>query len=117
MRIPSCNVPVAAIVRANHFMRTTLPQWSDQAEKFDRCVRDTVAEILGTKFTDDSYVQACMSTKIGGLGIRRVVDHAAGAFTASWHEAKRTDVEEWSRPVSCGPDHQYQSVASAGCFG
>ena len=63
------------IVRANHFMRTTpLPQWSDQAEKFDRCVRDTVAEILGTKFTDDSYAQACMSTKIDGLGIRRVVD-------------------------------------------
>ena len=54
-----------------------------------------------------------MSTKIGGLGIRRVVDHAAGAFTASWHEAKRTAVEEWSRPISCGPDHQYQSVASA----
>ena len=46
------------------------------------CVRDTVAEILGTKFTDDSYVQACMSTKIGGLGIRRVIDHAAGVVTA-----------------------------------
>jgi hypothetical protein len=102
------------IVRANHFMRTTpLSQWSLQAEKFDLCVRDTVCKILGTTFPGESYAQACMSTKIGGLGVRRVVDHAAGAFTASWHEAGKTAVEKWSLPVSCGPAHQPQSVASA----
>ena len=39
------------IVRANHFMRTTpLPQWSQVAGKFDQCVRDAVAQILGTTF-------------------------------------------------------------------
>jgi len=71
-----------SIVRANHFMRTTpLPQWSQVAAKFDVCVRETVCQILGTTFPGDSYLQACISTKIGGLGVRRVVDHAAGAFT------------------------------------
>src|SRR3954454_19862915 len=66
------------IVRANHFMRTTpLPQWEQVASKFDACVRETVAQILGTTFPGDSYAQACVSTKIGGLGVRRTVDHAA----------------------------------------
>lgn len=61
------------IVRANHFMRTTpLSQWKDVAVKFDACVRDTAAEILGTNLPGESYVQACVSTKIGGLGIRRL---------------------------------------------
>ena len=89
------------------------PQWSVQAEQFDTIVRETVEQILGTKLTADCYEQACMSTKIGGLGIRRVAHHADGAFTASWHEASRTAIEEWSKPVSCGPEHQYQSVVSA----
>ena len=60
------------IVRANHFMRTTpLPQWEAVAVKFDSCIRETVAQILGVNFPGDSYTQACVSTKIGGLGIRR----------------------------------------------
>ena len=52
------------IVRANHLMRTTpLSQWSPVAAKFDDCVRETVAKILGTTFHDESYVQACVSAK------------------------------------------------------
>jgi len=79
------------IVRANHFMRTTpLPQWSQVAVKFDECVRETVAQILGTTFPGESYAQACVSTKIGGLGVRRVTEHASGAFSASWHDAVKT---------------------------
>ena len=102
------------IVRANHFMRTTpLVQWDQVASKFDACVRDTVAQILGTNFPGDSYAQACVSTKIGGLGVRRTVDHAVGAFTASWHESMQTSREQWTVPVSCAPQYRPQSVASA----
>src|SRR5665213_3359552 len=102
------------IVRANHFMRTTpLPQWSQVAAKFDDRVRDTVTHILGTPLPAESYVQACTSTKIGGLGIRRVVDHAGGAFTASWHESAHTSGEEWILPASCGPKPISQHEASA----
>ena len=102
------------IVRANHFMRTTpLPQWEAVAAKFDVCVRDTVAQILGTTFPGDSYVQACVSTKIGGLGIRRVVDHADGAFIASRHFARLFCKEEkWVTPTLCGSGFSPQSVAS-----
>ena len=85
------------IVRANHFMRTTpLAQWDQVAVKFDDCVRETVAQILGTTFPGESYVQACVSTKIGGLGIRRATDHASGAFAASWHESMQTASEQWA---------------------
>jgi hypothetical protein len=102
------------IVRANHFMRTTpLSQWKDVAVKFDACVRDTAAEILGTNLPGESYVQACVSTKIGGLGIRRVVDHAAGAFTASWYESQSTAHEKWDVPAACSPLPLSQHAASA----
>ena len=102
------------VVRANHFMRTTpMSQWSQVAGKFDQCVREAVAQILGTTFPGDSYEQACISTKVGGLGVRRVVDHAAGAFSASWHEASATCRESWVPVVGCSPVHQPQSVVSA----
>jgi len=102
------------IVRANHFMRTTpLSQWADVANKFDLCIRDSVAQILGTTFPGDSYIQACVSTKIGGLGIRRVVDHANGAFSASWHESVRTAMEKWDVPPACGAEYVPQKIASA----
>lgn len=48
-----------------------------------------------------SYDQACISTKVGGLGIRRVVDHSVGAFNASWHESRRTCGESWDAPELC----------------
>ena len=102
------------IVRATHFMRTTpLPQWSDVAIEFDKLVRKAASEILGTLFPGNSYEQACLSTKIGGLGLRRVVDHANVAFTASWHEAVITSGEKgWSRPDSCDEKNQTQRIGS-----
>lgn len=72
-----------------------------------------MAKILDTTFPDESYVQACVSTKIGGLGVRRVAEHAVGAFSASWHEASKTSGEKWVAPLSCSPEPQPQSVASA----
>ena len=102
------------IVRANHFMRTTpLRQWSKVARKFDACVRDTVSQILGTTFPGDAYLQACISTKIGGLGVRLVEQHADGAFNASWHEAGSTCGEKWLPPDAGAPVYQSQTDASA----
>jgi hypothetical protein len=77
-----------------------------------------VLETLCARFSALHSLESLMrkrvcQRKIGGLGVRRVVDHAAGAFTASWHEAGKTAVEKWSLPVSCGPAHQPQNVASA----
>jgi len=63
------------ICRATHFMRTTpLSLWSEQAAKFDSVVGHTVFQCLGLKPVPEAYDQASVSTKIGGLGIRRIVD-------------------------------------------
>ena len=84
------------IVRATHFMRTTpITLWTKQAEQFDAKVRDTVFQILGLQQTPEAYDQISVSTTIGGLGIRRVLDHAKGAFTASWHEARGITKEHY----------------------
>jgi hypothetical protein len=73
------------IVRAVHFMRTTpLPQWRSQATRFDESVRSAAETILGVPFTDQVYRQACLTPRLGGFGLRRTVDHAEIAFTASW---------------------------------
>src|SRR5438270_9393671 len=85
------------IVRATHFMRTTpLSLWSKQAGEFDEKVSQTVFQCLGLKPTDEAYAQASVSTTIGGLGVRRILDHANGAFTASCHEAQVTPDKDCS---------------------
>src|SRR3954466_11642515 len=84
------------IVRATHFMRTTpLSLWSKQAEQFDRKICHTNFQCLGLKPVEEAYDQVSVSTKIGGLGIRRIVDHAKSAFTASWFEAQIITQETW----------------------
>ena len=80
------------IVRATHFMRTTpLSLWSKQAEQFDRKICHTIFQCLGLKPVNEAYDQVSVSTKIGGLGMRRIVDHAKG----SWFEAQVTTHESW----------------------
>jgi hypothetical protein len=72
------------IVRANHFMRTTpLFQWLDHAKKFDELVCDTTEKILKTPLTKAAYDQACVSSRSGGFGIRKVEDHGPVDFNAS----------------------------------
>ena len=84
------------IVRATHFMRTTpLVQWSEQAVKFDESVRDVAENILGYRFPEHTYRQACLTPRLGGLGLRKVVDHAEIAFAASWTESRNTCGEKW----------------------
>ena len=46
--------------------------------------------VLGTPLSDQAYKQSTVSTAHGGLGVRRVSDHAGGAFAASWHESMKT---------------------------
>jgi hypothetical protein len=104
------------IVRANHFMRTTPSSlWSKQAEEFDKRVCHTVFQCLGLKPTPEAYDQASVSTTIGGLGIRRIVDHAKGAFTASWHESQGITHEKWTKPPDkdCSEVYEPQKKASS----
>ena len=52
----------------------------------------------GAHFTmgKQSWSQACLTPRLGGLGLRKIVDHADIAFSASWREAKETSRENWT---------------------
>src|SRR5947209_4726004 len=67
------------------------------------------------KPVNEAYDQVSVSTNIGGLGIRRIVDHAKGAFTASWFEAQVTTHESWVKPddADCSADYATQRKASS----
>ena len=57
-----------SIVRAVHFMRTTpLEHWRHHAKSFDKLMRKAV---LGTP--EHSCKQSCLTTKLRGIGMRRV---------------------------------------------
>ena len=81
-------------------MRTTpLADWRAQAERFDREVRRVAEDVLGVPLSDRAWTQAALTPSLGGLGLRRVVDHAEGAFAASWTESQVTARESWVQPL------------------
>jgi hypothetical protein len=101
------------IVRATHFMRTTpLVHWESHAAEFDRGVRQAAEAILGMVFDDRAYAQAALTPSLGGLGLRRVVERADGAFAASWHESQNTAKESWARPPQADRHSGSQTQAS-----
>ena len=100
-----------SIVRAVHYMRTTpLAQWKHHAETFDKMIRGAIEKILGTPMSDASYTQACLTPKLGGLGLRKVTEHAEFAYFASRFEARNTAKEPWW--ASFDGDYDTQSSAS-----
>ena len=102
-----------SIVRAVHFMRTTpLELWKVQAEKFDAMMRKAIEGILGFPMDNLTFAQVCLTPKLGGLGLRRVVEHADLAYAASWHESQRTAKETWVLPAGVPLEGKAQSVAS-----
>ena len=101
-----------SIVRAVHFMRTTpLPQWREQGLKFDAMLRKAAEDIFGFPMSDSTYAQAALTPKLGGLGLRKTVEHADLAYAASWHEANKQSGEEWKQPPTI-PDYIPQKRAS-----
>ena len=102
-----------SIVRAVHFMRTTpLAQWKEQGVKFDGMVRGASEKILGIPMSDRTFAQAALTPKLGGLGLRRTVEHADFAYSASWHESMKQAKETWTRPPKVEEKHVSQSQAS-----
>ena len=101
------------IVRATHFMRTTpLVHWETHAVEFDQGVRQAAEAILGVVFDDRAYSQACLTPSLGGLGLRRVAEHADCAFAASWRESQGTARESWVPPPQASVHSGSQTQAS-----
>jgi hypothetical protein len=102
-----------SIVRAVHFMRTTpLEKWKLQAVQFDNMMRKAIQSILGFPMSDLAFAQACLTPKLGGLGLRRVAEHADLAYQASWHESQKTAKETWAPPPGMPAEAKHQSEAS-----
>ena len=96
-----------SVVRAVHFMRTTpIHQWKKHAIKFDGMVRGAIEKILGFPFSDSSYAQACLTPKLGGLGLRDF------AYQASWYECGKIAHETWDPPPGTPPIPLTQKQAS-----
>ena len=104
-----------SIVRAVHFMRTTpLDQWQEQASKFDGMIRAAAEKILGFPMDDPTFAQASLTPRLGGLGLRKVVEHADFAYHASWSEAQKVAKEEWTPPANLPGEYLSQQDASFG---
>ena len=102
-----------SIVRAVHFMRTTpLDQWQEQASKFDGMIRAAAEKILG--FPMIQLSPKLLTPRLGGLGLRKVVEHADFAYHASWSEARKVAKEEWTPPGNLPGEYLSQQDASFG---
>ena len=75
-------------------------------------IRSAIEKILVFPMSDDTFAQACLTPRLGGLGLRRVTEHADLAFAASWHESKRTSKEQWTAPPGLSPVYKSQKEAS-----
>jgi hypothetical protein len=101
-----------SIVRATHFMRTTpLAKWRKQAKRFDKEIWDAAQSILALVFSEQSWKQACLTPRLGGLGLRKIEDHAEIAFSASWRESRATCREDWADRADVS-GHQSQKQGS-----
>jgi hypothetical protein len=94
-------------------MRTTpLRQWLKQSAEFDEMVRDAASSILGHPLNERAFTQAALTPKLGRLGLRKSVEHADFAYSASWHEARVQAGEVWVKPEQVSEVHKAQSEAS-----
>jgi len=75
-------------------------------------VRSAIESILADPMSDETYAQACLTPRLGGLGLRKVVEHAGLAYHASWHEAQKTAKEVWVPPVGLPEKYLSQKDAS-----
>ena len=61
---------------------------------------------------DTIFAQAALTPRLGGLGLRKVSEHADLAFHASWFESQRTAKEEWMAPPRLPTQYLSQKEAS-----
>ena len=61
-------------------------------------VRGATESIIRQPLPETAYAQAGVSTRFGGLGIRKIVDHAPVAFAASCGISQATCGEKWINP-------------------
>ena len=89
-----------------------LDQWQEQASKFDGMIRATTEKILDFPMDDPTFAQASLTPRLGGLGLRKVIEHANLAYHASWYEAQKVAKEKWTPPANLPAEYLSQQDAS-----
>ena len=73
-----------AIPKLTYLLRSSRAfQQIDLLQEFDSTLRDAMSSIMNIEFTDDSWTQACLPVRAGGLGIRKSEDIALPCFISS----------------------------------
>ena len=57
-------------------------------EEYDRITREALTRIMGSPLQDLQWSQATLPTSMAGLGLRSAVEHAPGAYAASYTSAQ-----------------------------
>ena len=78
----------ASAPRFNHLLRTS-PAYLLPAglHGMDAYVRDTLVGCINVELTEDTWAQAALPLRFGGLGVRGVADLALACYNASMHSA------------------------------
>lgn len=73
-----------AVPKLIYLLRTS-PAWANDSftESIDNCIRSTLESITNTKLDHNTWIEATLPTKFGGLGVRRIQDLALPAFLSS----------------------------------
>ena len=72
------------VPRVIHLMRSSpVHEFPHLLRRFDQLSQDTLERILNVKLQDNSFLTASLPVRYGGLGIRRVSDHALACYLSS----------------------------------
>ena len=91
----------ASFCRVVHLLRAVPTPFARQAvDVFDREVQKALAHGVGILFPERAWLQLRLPLTLGGAGMRRAADHAAGAYLASVMRAAEED--NWPAHLAMG---------------
>ena len=91
----------ASLCKVVHLLRTVPPVFCGPAlVYFDEQMREAFTQGVGVLMADAAWTQAGLATSLGGLGFRKAVDHASGAYLAS--VCKSAALDDWDPDEAAG---------------
>ena len=82
----------ASLCKVVHLLRTVPPCLCTQAlEEFDLEIRKSFSRGVGVLFPEQAWTQVGLSSQFGGCGLRKAVEHSAGAYVASVANCAKLD--------------------------
>ena len=89
------------LYRLLYFFLTAPCFLSDEQSNLDETIKDLLSTISNVKFDNDTWVQASMPVRWGGIGVRSILALAPSAYLASRHATEQLVsrlLPEWIYP-------------------